>query len=265
MRLYKQANTILAKQKEEIRITGEKLEIANKELKEINKTKDKFFSIIAHDLKSPFNSMLGFSNMLNENYDEFNEKEKKEYLGIINTSILNTFKLLENLLVWSHSQKGTIDFNPEEENLFLLSTEIIELIQISAERKSINIKTEIPQHILINIDKYMFSTILRNLLSNAIKFTPKNGEITVKAQKNKNGFIQISIKDNGIGISKEIQSQLFDISKNTSTKGTENETGTGLGLFLCKEFTEKHGGQIWIESEIDLGSKFVFTIPINSK
>ena len=261
LKLYKQANITLEKQKEEIRITGEKLEIANNELKEINKTKDKFFSIIAHDLRSPFNSMLGFSGMLDEHYDELNKEEQKEYIGIINGSIHSTFKLLENLLAWSNSQRGTINFNPEEINLFLLSVEIIELIQISAEKKSINIKSEIPKHIVIQADRYMFSTVLRNLLSNAIKFTPRNGEIIVKAQENKNGFIQVSVKDNGMGISKEVQSQLFDFSNNTSTKGTDNETGTGLGLILCEEFVVKHGGKIWVESEIDKGSTFYFTIP----
>ena len=137
---------------------------------------------------------------------------------------------------------------------------MFESIHLSAERKSISIKASIPHETEIFADKYMFSTILRNLLSNAIKFTPIGGEVLVEARNWKNDFMQISTIDNGVGISHKIQSQLFDISKNSSTKGTENEIGTGLGLFLYKEFVEKHNGDIWVESEIDKGSKFSFTI-----
>jgi len=261
LKMYQEANARLKQQKEEIQITGNKLELANKKLEEINKTKDKFFSIIAHDLKSPFNSMLGFSNLLNDSFDEFSKSEQKEYIGIIHKNIQNTYKLLENLLVWSRTQKGSITYSPDKENLSLLSSEIIQVTKLSAENKSIELKNEIDSGIYINADKNMVSTILRNLINNAIKFTPKNGEIVIKAQKSKDDFVKVSIQDNGIGISTEIKSQLFDISKNTSTKGTENETGTGLGLLICKEFVEKHGGKIWIDSKIDVGSTFNFTIP----
>ena len=233
---------------------------------ESNKTKDKFFSIIAHDLKNPFNAMLGFSNELNENFDKYDKEEQKEFLGIIHKSIKNTYKLLDNLLLWSRSQKGDIVFNPERINLYLLANESNELLSQSAENKTIKIINQIPKNIYVDADKDMLSTIIRNLLSNAVKFTPKGGEITIKAHliiiKNNQAFTEITIEDNGVGISKEIQLKLFDISENASTQGTEDEKGTGLGLILCKEFVEKHSGKIWIESEIGKGSRFIFTIPV---
>lgn len=239
---------------------------ALKALKKSNETKDKFFSIIAHDLKSPFNAMLGFSNMLNDNFDDFDQKEHKEFFGIIHKNLNNIYRLLDNLLLWSLSQIGKFDFNPEKINLYLLIHESNELLKQSAEIKSIKIINQISKNIYVDADKDMLSTIIRNLLSNAIKFTPKEGEITITAtlsttKKNKS-FTTISIKDCGVGIDKKKQSKLFDFSENISTKGTENETGTGLGLILCKEFVEKHSGKIWIESEVGKGSVISFTISV---
>lgn len=234
-------------------------------LKESNKAKDKFFSIIAHDLKSPFNSMLGFSNILASDYDNYNAEERKHFIEIIHKGLQNTYKLLENLLLWSRTQQGTIKFHPEKENLYLLSKETIELLKLSCNRKSINIKNEIPTNIFVEADKYMLATIIRNLISNAIKFTPRNGEIIISAQKiideNDMKFAEITVEDNGLGISETMKTKLFNISESMSTLGTENEKGTGLGLILCKEFTEKHGGSINVESEVSKGSKFTFTIP----
>ncbi len=164
------------------------------------------------------------------------------------------------MLLWSRTQKGNIDFNPEKINLFLTINETCELLKQSAENKLIKIINEVPENVFVEADNNMLSTIFRNLISNAIKFTYKNGNIILEAQKN-HQFIEITIKDSGIGISKEIQLKLFDISENISTEGTGNETGTGLGLILCKEFVEKHGGKIRVESEIGKGSSFIFTIP----
>jgi len=241
------------------------LEKSEAQLIESNKTKDKFFSIIAHDLRSPFDSMIGFSNMLNENFDEFTKEEQKEYHRIIHTNIESTFKLLKNLLIWSEAERGTIEFKPENENLFLISKAVIDLIKLTADSKSINIKTEIPQHILLTVDKNMLSTIIRNLLTNAIKFTPDRGEITIAAELQKdegnNTFVEIRVKDNGVGISMDIQSKLFDIGESISTAGTSDEKGTGLGLNICKEFVEKHEGRIWVKSEVGKGSTFYFTLP----
>jgi len=151
--------------------------------------------------------------------------------------------------------------------MYLLFKETSELLNQSAENKSIKLINKLPEYIFVDADKDMLSTIIRNLLSNSIKFTPKGGEIKVIAKlietNNNRDFVEIKIKDNGIGIPKEIQTKLFDIGENTQTKGTENETGTGLGLILCKEFVEKHGGNIWVESEEAKGSDFNFTLPVN--
>ncbi len=263
MGIYEKANITLSKHTQELQTAEKNLKIANAELEEINKTKDKFFSIIAHDLINPFNSMLGFSELLSRDYDILDDVEKKEYLKIIYSSIENTHKLLDNLLIWSRTQKGTIDFKPEYKNLYLLATQTVDLLHLSALNKAITITTEIPKEISIYTDEYMFSTILRNLLSNAIKFTENKGVIKIEAHAENSRFIQISVEDNGVGISKEKQSHLFDLNKSISTEGTEKEAGTGLGLFICKEFIEKHGGEIWVESQPDIGSKFVFTIPAN--
>lgn len=234
-------------------------------LRESNNTKDKFFSIIAHDLKSSFNAMLGFSELLVSDFDKYGIEQQKRFMNILHTSIKNTFKLLENLLVWAQSQTRAIDFHPESENLYLIITEILDLMEPLAEKKSINLKNEILPDIFIYADKYMLSTILRNLISNAIKFTPKHGLVNIKANKtliNDKHYIKISIEDNGVGISEEVQTQLFNICKNISTKGTENEEGSGLGLVLCKGFVEKHEGKIWVESKLGKGSTFMVTIPV---
>lgn len=231
-----------------------------KKLHESNKTKDKFFSIIAHDLKSPFSAMLSFSEILSENFDEYNNESKKDFIETINKGLKDSYKLLENLLYWSRSQRGVIKFKPEKINLLLFTTEIIEILDQSARNKSIDLTNKISKNIYVEADKDMLSTIIRNLLSNAIKFTPKNGYVSIEVRKKYN-FAEIIIEDSGIGVPIETQSKLFDISENTSTMGTENETGTGLGLILCKEFVEKHGGKIWFNSELKNGSSFYFTIP----
>lgn len=245
---------------EELKSNLQEVNSLNETLHELNATKDKFFGIIAHDLKNPFNSMLGFSDMLNENFDSYDTTEQKKILGLIHTGIQNTYNLLDNLLLWSQSQKGIINFKPEKSNLFLLANDSISLLNQSAEKKSISLINQIPENVFVKADKNMLSVILRNLISNAIKFTSTGGEVILKAE-DKERFTEIEIKDTGVGIAKEVQSKLFDISKNTSTHGTEKETGTGLGLILCKEFTEKNNGKIWVNSELGKGSSFKFTIP----
>ena len=236
----------------------------NDKLKELNATKDKFFSIIAHDLKAPFNTMLGFSKLLINNFSKYDEQTQIKFLKILSNDINNTFKLLENLLLWSNSQRGKIDFHPQSENIYLLATETIELLSQSANNKNISVINKIPESINIKVDKNMILTVLRNLISNALKFTPINGTIILELEqyKNENKFInQINIIDNGVGIDKENHDKLFNISKNFTTKGTEKESGTGLGLILCKEFVEKHGGKIWVDSEVGKGSTFSFSLP----
>lgn len=230
------------------------------ELKELNATKDKFFSIIAHDLKNPFNAILGFSNLLITDFHELDTKEILKYLNNINNSSKQAFTLLENLLLWARSQTGTIDFQPEILDLRDLVLNIIELLENQARKKSISISSCIKDHCPVKADKNMIETILRNLLTNAIKFTPKNGKIVVSITGH-NDQVEISVKDTGVGIAKENMEFIFRIERKTTTLGTEKETGSGLGLILCKEFVEKHGGKIWAESELGRGSNFKFTIP----
>ncbi len=240
------------------------LEKSERELIESNNAKDKFFSIVAHDLKNPFNSMLGFSNLLMEDYYLLNDEKKHYFSKIIHVNLENTYCLLENLLLWSRSQSNMIQFKPEEENLFLFFDAIIKTLQLPSELKSITIKNKIPQDILISVDKNMLSTIVRNLIGNALKFTDDGGLITVGAVKNKVGlgddFITVFVQDSGVGIVADNLSKLFDIAHKTTTVGTANERGTGLGLVLCKEFVEKHGGTIWATSELGIGTCFYFTL-----
>ena len=244
-----------------------KIQIQNKQLKKLNTEKDKFLSIIAHDLKSPFSALLGLSKLLTKNFDNYDVQKQKKFVNIVHQGMQNIYKLLENLLLWSRSQKGTVDFNPINENLFLLAEETILLLTQAIASKTIYLKNDIPENLIAKVDKNMFLIVIRNLISNAIKFTPREGIILIKAclteDENKKKYIEISVKDNGVGILPEIQAQLFNISHNTSTHGTENETGTGLGLILCKEFVEKHGAKIWIESKVDEGSEFIFTLPVH--
>ena len=233
-------------------------------LRELVATKDKFFSIIAHDLKSPFNSILGLSNLLVEQIQEKNLEGIEEYARIIQKSSTTVFNLLMNLLEWARSQTGRMEFSREYIELGSLINEVIELSNESAHQKSIKIIKELPRNLLVFADKAMINTILRNLISNAIKFTYPGGLIIVSAEKELDE-LKISISDNGIGIKKEAIGKLFRIDENNIRMGTQNEIGTGLGLILCKEFIEKHRGKIWVESEIGKGSKFYFTIPKNGE
>ncbi len=241
----------------------------NKELRVLNLTKDKFFAIIAHDLRSPFNSILGISEILEDSFDSYDTEQQKFFLSSMNATIQNTYKLLENLLLWSRSQLGNIDFKPEEVNLYYLTNETIELLEQAARNKSISLLNKIPDNIYVDADKDLLLSIIRNLVSNAIKFTKSEGEVVLNACVTAIGanqkVVKISVKDNGVGIPKDMQLKLFDISESTSTKGTQKEAGTGLGLILCKEFVEKHNGKLWVESKVGKGSEFIFTIPFSNK
>lgn len=234
--------------------------IKTAELKELNASKDKFFSIIAHDLKNPFNTIIGFSEILNEEISPENCEKSRQIAGMINSSASQTYRLLENLLEWANSQRGKISFNPGQVNLFELIHEEFMTLDDLAEAKKIELKVSCPQDLSVYADKNMIKTILRNLISNAIKFTHRNGHIEVNVSDDKNG-VRIAVSDNGIGIPAESMAKLFKIDANLSSRGTENEKGTGLGLFLCNEFVARHGGKIWAESEPGKGSVFLFIIP----
>ena len=242
------------------------LEISLKEseakLIESNNTKNKIFNIIAHDLRSPFNAILGFSNLLLENYTRYDEKEKKKYIKVVNNSANQAYNLLDNLLNWARTQIGKLVFNPKNQSLDKIFKEVTKLNKNNAKIKNIKLSYSLSEDINIYADYDMMEIILRNLISNAIKFTHKNGEVTINTEQDKHNVI-ISVSDTGVGIDQEKLQKIFNISEKTSTAGTENEKGTGLGLILCKEFVEKHGGKIWVESEIEKGSKFIFSIPNN--
>lgn len=243
-----------------------KVEERTEELREINSAKDKLFSIIAHDLKNPFNALIGYSSLLGEYHEEFSEEEKKKHIKAINDISQGTYKLLENLLEWSRSQMGTIEFNPELLSLNLLIAEVYEILEPSASKKSIIINSNIEENLRVYADKNMLSLIIRNLLSNAIKFTPKDGKISVSAELIINNLeddvVKISVIDTGVGIPAERLAKLFKLEDSFSTKGTENEHGTGLGLVLCKEFADKHGGTIEVDSKPGEGSRFIVILPV---
>jgi PAS domain S-box-containing protein len=229
-------------------------------LRELNATKDKFFSIIAHDLKSPFTAIIGLSEILSEQVLKKDLEGIHEYASIIQKSSWQVMELLTNLIEWSRSQTGRMEFKPKDIELVELIDETIELFNDSASQKSITICKGLPVRINVIADRFMMSTIFRNLISNAIKFTNKGGTINISYVQ-KVSELMITISDSGVGIKKEAINKLFRIEESISTTGTEGEEGTGLGLLLCKEFVSKHGGSIWVESEPGKGTKFYFTIP----
>ncbi len=178
----------------------------------------------------------------------------------------SAFNLLENLLTWSRSQSGGIEYNPQKLQIKVLLFETMFDLQSQANKKGIQIIDKIQEDETIFADSNMIATVLRNLISNAIKFTTKGNQVIISAKKQENNnFVEVSVTDTGVGIPKDKINDLFCIDKNTSTQGTDNESGTGLGLILCKEFVEKHGGKIWVESELEKGSEFKFTIPLGSE
>ena len=229
-------------------------------LRELNLTKDKFFSIISHDLKNPFSSISGFTELLLENFREYDNDKIEEQLKIIADSSDNALSILENLMIWSRSQRGKLEFNPALTDIRKCIVENIQMVEDQAKIKKINISFEYSDELPVYCDKNMIDTVLRNLLTNAIKFTPREGNISIGI-KTGDEEIEISVTDSGVGIKKENLDRLFRLDGNLTTNGTENEKGTGLGLILCKEFIDKNGGKIWAESEPDKGSRFVFTLP----
>jgi PAS domain S-box-containing protein len=231
------------------------------QLKELNATKDKLFSIIAHDLCSPFNTILDLSELLIKNVKECEVANTEKYIEIINLSANNTLQLLNNLLSWAKSQTGQINFNPEYLNLSSVIQEVLKSSNSIAKLKSISLNYIQSDGIEIYADKNMLMTILKNLISNSLKFAHFKGRIDILTLRTQE-FIEITISDNGVGMNEATRSKLFKLDTNTSNSGTENENGSGLELVLCKEFVEKHGGEIWVESEEGKGSDFKFRIPL---
>jgi len=231
------------------------------QLQELNATKDRFFSIIAHDLRSPFNSMLGFGDMLKEDVDNGSTENIKEYTDYLYQGIHKTYDLLNELLEWANLQRKKITFEPKLINAELCVNEIFQILELSALNKKLTLVKLIPENLELTADRNMFCTIVRNLLNNAIKFTPEGGKITFSAKLSDGKYI-FTVSDTGVGISPENLQKLFKIEESFSTAGTNKEAGTGLGLILCKELVEKHKGKIWAESEPGKGAEFHFTIPL---
>ena len=242
-------------------LADEALKKSEAQLKELNATKDKFFNIIAHDLKNPFTSLIGSSELLFYNINQLNHEKIIQLAKILNDSAKSGYAILQNLLDWSRSQTGLLNFNPGKINLKnLIDENILNLEQFSA-NKEIEIQSTVKETMFIFADKNMIKTILRNLLSNAVKFSYRSGKVFVSAVVDQDE-VTISVKDDGIGIPKENIEKIFRIDTNYLVPGTENEQGTGLGLKLSKEFVEKQGGKIWVESTENKGSVFKFSIPI---
>ncbi len=260
-RLKKQTAALLQERYNLVNTTNEKLAKSESELITLNQTKDKFFSIIAHDLKNPFSALLGFSELLEKNAETLSTEEVVTYSQTINGASQRLFKLLENLLQWARTQTGKIPFTPITFPLNDAIYQNINLQELNAEAKNISMEFETIESYEVVADVEMVNTVLRNLLSNAIKFTPTNGRISISAIK-KEDLVEISISDSGIGMSEEDRQKLFRIDVHYTTKGTDQEEGSGLGLIICKEFVEKQGGEIWVNSIQGEGTTFYFTLPI---
>lgn len=243
------------------RRANEEISRYTEELRQLNMTKDKFFSIIAHDLRNPFITILGFSELLLSDFQELTEEEKIYYIEEMQNSANLSHNLLQNLLQWSRSQTGRIDFSPRIINIHDLVNQNFELLKQTAAKKEISLVNEVDKIINIEADEDMTDTIFRNLITNAIKFTPEGGSIKIDATQ-QGSMALINVSDTGVGMDEETKSKLFRLDVNHSSLGTSQEKGTGLGLILCKEFVEKHNGKIWIESSKGEGTTFSFTLPI---
>jgi PAS domain S-box-containing protein len=242
-----------------------KIEDSERKLIKLNAQKDKFFSIIAHDLRSPFSGLVGLADMLHHDFKELDHNTLENYLGLLSNSSHQVLKLVENLLAWARTQTGRIEFKPQPLNVKNYIADVFEVQSLAAKNKQINLIDKSPEEIYVKADANMLLTILRNLISNAIKYTHKSGIVSIETSiklYNKTPFAVISISDTGVGIPLEKQDKLFKIEENYTTIGTEKEKGNGLGLILCKEFVEMHGGKIWCSSIEGSGSSFFFSLPL---
>jgi len=226
----------------------------------IGRTKEKFFSMIAHDVKNPFSGILGLAEVLDDYAQSNSDPVRRKQMGSLHHSLNKVYELLENLLQWSQAESGKMAFNPTIQLLSPLVSEVISLLIESGVQKGIAIENQIQTGLTARFDSNMLHTIIRNLISNAIKFSRENGTVFISAEI-QNKEVVIKVKDQGIGIESNKIDCLFSPREHISTKGTQNETGTGLGLLLCKEFVNRHGGKIWVESKKDEGTTVSFTLP----
>lgn len=259
MTRFKQ-DRLIQSQKQILEYQYDKLSIANQDLEDTNASKDQFFSILAHDLRGPLNSALALTTFLEEGVFEENTDERNKTYNLLQNSLSNSAKLLENVLLWSTNQAGILNFKPQILDVQETLQSSIEVLKIVAAQKNIEIINKVPGQLLISADVDMIHTVFRNLLSNAIKFTPNFGSVEIHAEL-LNKAVRISVIDFGVGMNSKTLSNLFRIEKKMPGRGTNNESGTGLGLVLCKDFIEKHEGSIVVESKENEGSKFIITLP----
>lgn len=249
---------------DDLKTANEKLLVLNTQLQELNLAKDKLFSIIAHDLRNPFSSILGLSELLRDESGADTPEKRNAFINRIYTTTKSTYNLLEDLLIWAKSQFDKTDFMPEKIALVDLFEEVISLFQEAADQKNIHIVYHLPEPGFVLGDKNMVRAILRNLVSNAIKFTNRDGWVEIFTARNNNES-EITVSDTGKGMTAEEISKLFVLGQNKTKQGTENERGTGLGLILCFDLVNRNNGKIWVESEPGKGSKFKFTIPVSKE
>lgn len=261
LRKSNETEEYLSERSKAIRVEKEEIEEKKTWLEKMNATKDQFFSIIAHDLKNPFNTIIGLSELLVYRYDKYSRHKIKEFIEQIHKHSTSAYNLLDNLLQWARSQTGRLEVSPQTMDAEKLVEENTSLMQNKASQKEIGIHFQSKGNYNVYADKNMVNTVLRNLLTNAIKFTHRKGNIKVIVDEHDRENILFSVIDNGMGIDKNDIPKIFDLASHFTTRGTDSEEGTGLGMVLCKDFVEKNRGTIWVESEKGKGSAFHFTLP----
>ncbi len=246
-----------------IKKAEEEIRNKNEELTRLNAEKDKFFSIIAHDLRGPFSSFLGFTTLLAEDLSSMKKDEIQEIADLLRNSANSIYFLLDNLLEWSKMQRSLTEFKPEEVPLIHVINKSLDLLSDKLTQKNQNIQLQVPESVIVKGDVVMLESIFRNLISNAVKFSQRDGIILISAKPVKGGLTEISVTDKGIGMDEVLLGKLFKINERTGRKGTDGELSSGLGLSICKDFIEKHGGKIVVESKVAEGTTFRFTLPAN--
>lgn len=254
-RLYTTAQQEITERKR----AEEALRQANQELKHVNDSKDKFFSIISHDLRGSFNTLLGFAQLLSQNLERYTPQKLKEHIEKLRSSAERLYALLENLLTWSRIQRGVMEYEPHKLDLYDIAEDNVALFLSKAQQKNVTLTSTIKEYTYAYADPNMVDTVMRNLVSNALKFTDHGGSVTISVREHR-GMLELSVSDTGLGISREGQARLFRIDAQYTNVGTEGEKGTGLGLILCQELITRNGGRIWVESESDIGTTFRFTL-----
>lgn len=259
---YRQDATIKS-QNEKLEKQNKKLQQLTNELRDINDSKDRFFSILAHDLRSPVHGFLGLTEVIADDLDSLSDKQIIELASTMKSSATNLSRLLNNLLEWSQIQQGNIVYNPRKLHVAELVNNTIPIFMVQIHDKSITINTLIDSDLTLYADRHMIEVIVRNLISNAIKFTPQGGFIQVSADRDLHGEISLSVTDNGVGMNETVLASLFNISSSINRRGTKGELSTGIGLILCQEFAQKHHGRIKVESTEGKGSTFTLKLPHN--